>query len=147
MSPFDFWQLLIGGLNPEEAKVVRRVGATILFRGWLTIFSIMAMGGFAWLGWAGFVRADEVDKKIAATVQQQSAEMSRQASAIQQLASAQTEQTLALLTVAITDGLVKMCHAPKGETKAIYRHQVDEAQVRYYKLMGRYYPEHSCADL
>ena len=60
---------------------------------------------------------------------------------------AQTEQTLALLRVAITDGLVKKCHAVKDETKSIYRQQVAEAQARYYRLTGAYYPEHSCADL
>lgn len=143
----DMSDLITGGLTKEEARVVRRAGFLVLWRLGFVMFVCFAMGWFGVIGLAGFARADEVDRKIAVAIQPLSVSIAQQNAAVKQLADAANEQTLALLRVAITDGLVKKCHAPKDETKLIYRRQVDEAQVRYYKLTGAYYPEHSCADL
>ncbi len=147
MTPSDFWSWIAGDLTKEEAVVIRKAGMLILWRTVFLVFLAFSMGWLGFLGLSGFARASEIDDKIAKAVNPLAASVAQLASAVQSQSDAAREQTLALLRVAITDGLVKKCHAPKEETKAIYRHQVDEAQARYYKLTGSYYPEHSCADL
>ncbi len=139
----DLMRFLTGDLEPGERKVMQHAGLRILWRIGMTLFVAFSMGWLAFIGLSGFVRAGELEQKIAPV----NASIAQLASAVKALSDSQREQTLALLRVAITDGLVKRCHADKDETKQIYRNEVNEAQVRYFGLTGAYYPEHSCADL
>jgi hypothetical protein len=143
----DLSRYMAGDLSGEEKRVLAHAGTRILWRCALVIFIAFAMGWFGFMGVPGFARADQVDQKIAKQVAPLTSQVSNLTQAVKIATDAQTEQTLALLRVAITDGLVKKCHAAKDETKSIYRQQVAEAQARYYRLTGNYYPEHSCADL
>ncbi len=147
MNLSDFWSWIAGDLTTEEGRVVRKAGLVVIWRVIFIVFLCFSMGWLSFIGLSGFARASEIDDKISKAVNPLAASVAQLASAVQSQSDAAREQTLALLRVAITDGLVKKCHAPKEETKAIYRHQVDEAQARYYKLTGSYYPEHSCSDL
>ncbi len=147
MNLSDFWSWIAGDLTKEEGQIVRKAGLVIVWRVVFIVFLCFAMGWLGFLGLSGFARASEIDDKISKAVTPLAASVAQLAAAVQSQSDAAKEQTLALLRVAITDGLVKKCHAPKEETRAIYRQQVDEAQVRYYKLTGQYYPEHSCSDL
>ncbi len=139
----DLVKFVTGDLEPEERKVMQHAGLRILWRIGMSLFVAFAMGWLTFIGLTGFVRAGELEQKVGPI----NASIAQLAASVKLLSDSQTEQTLALLRVAITDGLVKGCHAPKEETKEIYRKQVNEAQARYWHLTGSYYPEHSCADL
>lgn len=143
----DVGKYVAGDLTREEKRVLQQAGTRLLWRITLAIFIAFAMGWLSFFGFNGFARADQVDQKIAAQVAPLTQQVAKLADAVKAQGDAATEQTLAVLRVSITDGLVKRCHAAKEETKMIYRRQIDEAQARYFKMTGQYYPEHSCSDL
>ncbi len=136
-------QLIGGDLSEGDERTLRKIGILIMWRMSFVVFMVFSLGGLTFLGLTGFVRAAELEQKIGPV----NSAISQLAASLKALSDSQKEQTLALLRVAITDGLVKRCHADKDETRRIYRAQVDEAQTRYYSLTGSYYPEHACADL
>jgi hypothetical protein len=143
MNPSDFLSLLTGDLTKEEAKVVRHAGLRILWRAAMAIFVAYALGIFSVLGISGFASAQQVDQKLAPVA----AQLARQSVAIDQLSKSAQEQTLAIMRAGIMDLQVKKCKAKTDESKAIYRNQQEEVQMRYHSITGDFLAVPACADL
>lgn len=148
MSIFDrVIAALFADLNTEEIRVMRRTGTKILWRCWLAGFSAFALGWLAIIGLDGFVRANEVDRRITVAVLPISNQLVLVKKAVDENGAAQRVQTLQLLRQQIIDAKVKKCRSSKFETAEIYRRIVKEAQDQHWALTGQFYPEPPCSDL
>lgn len=139
---------LVGSdLTSEEGRVIRVAGARMVWRVALIVFISYAMGWLAIIGFYGFARVEEVNKKIDSTAAPLTASLDKLTLAVNEIRIAQKAGSLQLLRSAIVDAQVKKCKAGKSETAAIYRQMVVEAQERYYAVADQPYPAPSCADL
>lgn len=139
--------LVAGDLKPEDGRVLRRAGFTIFWRFGFVMFVLFSMGWLGIIGLVGFARADEVDRKIAASVAPMNITLVQLTRSVADYGAAAKEQTLQQLRAAIVDAQVKKCRAPKAETAAIYRQMVMDAQERYYTIAQQSYAAPLCADL
>lgn len=139
---------LIGAdITPEQGRLLNHIGVMLFWRIAFIIFVVFAIGGLSFLGLAGFVRADELDRRISAQVQPLATTLAVLSKSVNEQGNAAREQALQLLRAAIVDAQVKKCRAPKSETAAIYRQMVMDSQDRYRQLANQDYPAPSCADL
>lgn len=139
--------LVAGDLRPEDGRVLRRAGFTIFWRFGFVIFVLFSMGWLTVIGLVGFARADDVDRKIAASVMPINIALTQLTRSVTSYGAAAREQTLQQLRAAIVDAQVKKCRAPKAETAAIYRQMVMDAQERYYSIAQQSYAAPRCEDL
>lgn len=139
--------LVAGDLRPEDGRVLRRAGFTIFWRFGFVMFVVFSMGWLGIIGLVGFARADDVDRKITASVTPINVQLTQLTRSVSDQGIAAREQTLQSLRTAIVDAQVKKCRSGKAETAAIYRELVMTAQERYYVLAQQSYPVPPCADL
>lgn len=141
MSWSDLVSWITGDLTPEEGTVFRKAGFLILWRVSFMVFVGFSFGWFDFFGVPGFARDTRIEGRNSAQMIQYNT------GRIDELLTEWKIQNTRILRVTLVDMQLHKCHAPKEETKAIYREQMGEAQERYRHFTGSYFEIPSCADL
>lgn len=127
----------VGDLSAEEKKG----GFLIMWRAGFMVFIAFSFNWLDFMGIPGFARDLRIDNKNAAQM------IAYNTGRIDAFLADWRDSNTRLLRLTLVDLQVKQCHAPKEETKAIYREEIEEAQQRYWHFTRTYFDLPSCANL
>lgn len=141
------WKGLTADLTPEEQRAFNRIAFKIGWRGLIIGHILYACGWLVALGIGpGFARADEVDKKIATSVQPLIEEQRSQKQLLTQLSRQINEQLANGLASEIRYLVAKKCSEQGGGEKERIQKEIDLKQVEYQALRGNRY-DYGCGDV
>lgn len=144
------WKLATGDLTPAERGVLVKVWAKMGWRLILGLHILYACGWLATFGFAGFARADSLDKmvdrKIEAATKPLAEKVGAQSAILQGISQRFTDQVANSTASEIRYLIGKRCKEVDSAERDRLQREIDRKQAEFYELKKHRY-EFGCGDV